>query len=200
MTLRTAAAGVFAASLFSPVVHAGPAAAAQPEDAALYEETPASQDLGVDPDSPANCAQRNGAVFFGPVGTGRGCVVPEGRPIVMVYLGWSCSTAEGNGRTFHELRRCAERSWRDELGDVRIRQTVDGSLVHRPRRWTVSTPDMWVDLPRNNVWGVRPGWTRSVGRAIVHVLRPPRAGDHVVRVRMIEDGKRTVLKYAFTVQ
>jgi hypothetical protein len=163
MTLRTAAAGAFATSLVSLLVHAGPAVGAQ--DATLYgpsatkpagasyrawaarafvwfQETPASQDLGVDPDSPANCAQQHGVAFFGPVGTGRACVVPEGRPIVMVYLGWSCSTAEGNGRTFRELRRCAERSWRNELGDVRIRQTVDGSLVHHPRRWTVSTPDV----------------------------------------------------------
>jgi hypothetical protein len=59
---------------------------------------------------------------------------------------------------------------------------------------------MWVDLPRNNVWGVRPGWTRSVGRAIVHVRRPPSVGDHVVRVRLLEDKKKTVLKYTFTVQ
>ena len=224
MNFRTVAARVAVAVFLGSSVSAGPATAApDPDDARLYgpgstspagaslqtwatrmftwfQETPAHQRLGVDPGSPANCVPRHGAVVFGPVGTDDTCLVPAGRPIVVVYLGWSCSTAEGNGRTFLELRRCAERNWRTELGDIRIRQVVDGNLVGEPRRWTVSTGDMWVDLPRHNVWGVRPGWTRSVGRAIVHVLKPPPVGSHLVRVRLLEDGKKTVLRYPFTVQ
>ena len=223
MDLRTSAAGVLAACLFATVGPAGAAAAAPaPGDAELYppgaaspggasyetwgsrvftwlQEIPKGRNPGIDADSPRNCETRSGAVLLGPIGTGDGCVVPAGRPVVLAYLGWSCSTAEGGGRTFAELRRCAERAWRSELGDVRIKQVVDGDRVHRPRRWTVTSHDMWVDLPRNNIWDVRPGWTRSVGRGIFHVLKPPAPGDHVVRVVLLEDGEKTVLRYPFTV-
>ena len=64
----------------------------------------------------------------------------------------------------------------------------------------MTSHDIWVDLPRNNVWGVRPGWTRSVGTGIVQVLRPPSVGEHLIRVRLVEDGKTTLLRYPFTVQ
>ena len=225
MALRTSAAGILAACLLGTLGTLGSAgtASAAPADAELYapaaatpggasyrtwatrvftwlQEVPKGRNPGVDADSPHNCDTRFGAVLLGPIGTGDGCVVPAGRPVVLAYLGWSCSTAEGGGRTFAELRRCAERAWRGELGDVGITMVVDGNRVREPRRWTVSSHDMWVDLPRHNVWDVRPGWTRSVGRGIFHVLKPPVAGEHVVRVVLVEDGERTVLRYPFTVQ
>ena len=158
MLLRTSVAGVLAACLLGPLALSGPATAAPaPGDAVLhgpgaprpggeslrtwstrnyqwFQEVPGPLDLGTDPDSPANCDVRRGAVFFGPAGTGDDCVVPVGAPIVLAYLGWSCSTAEGNGRTFGELRRCSQEAWRTELGDVRITQVIDGDVVRRPRR------------------------------------------------------------------
>lgn len=224
MSLQSLAAGVLAAVLLVVLAPAGPAAAApDPDDAQLFgpsaskpggashrtwatrsfvwfQETPAAQDLSTDPASPANCTPRHGVVYFDSVGTAETCVVPAGRPIVVAYLGWSCSTAEGNGDTFAQLRRCAQHSWRTEFGDVRIKQTIDGNQVRQPRRWTVTTHNMWVDLPRNNVWGVRPGWTRSVGTAIMQVIKPPTIGEHLMRVRLTENGKTSVLRYPFTVQ
>jgi hypothetical protein len=165
-----------------------------------FQEVPAGKKLGTDPASRANCKMRNGVVFFGPVGTTKDCVVPAGSAIVVAYLGWSCSTAEGNGKSFRALRECAHHNWRAELSDVRVRQVLDGNVVQAPRRWAVDSNNMVVDLPRNNVWGVEPGPTRSVGYGIIHLIKAPAVGDHWMRVRLVEDGKVTVLRYPFSVR
>lgn len=224
MALRTMAlsiAAVLLSALISPAAPVGAAPAG--EDAQLYgplaskpagstyrtwttrtfrwfQEVPAGKELGTDPASRANCRMRHGVVYFGPMGTTRDCVVPAGSAILVAYLGWSCSTAEGNGERFRVLRECARHNWRAELSDVRIRQVLDGNVVPVPRRWAVESHNMVVDLPRNNVWGVESGPTRSVGYGITHLIKAPSVGEHWMRVRLVEDGKVTVLRYPFTVQ
>lgn len=164
-----------------------------------FQQIPTSRNPGVHPNSPRNCETRYGAVFMGPTGTGRGCVIDADRPVLLSFLGWSCSTAEGHGRSWRKLRRCVRDSFEAELTDVQVRLRLDGRLVRDPGRWTFGTTRRVARLPEDNVWGAPAGPTRFTGKGLLFMLRPFLPGQHVVRARLEEDGEVTVLRYRFTV-
>lgn len=165
-----------------------------------YQEIPVPRNPAVHPNSENNCERRYHVVIMGPSGTGRGCDVPVGRAVMFSYLGWSCSTAEGNGRTWHQLRKCVRQSFDQELTDIRIRMRLDGRLVDDPWRWTVGSGRRVAVLPKKNIWGVEAGPTRFLGKALMFMLRPMKQGDHVMRVRMKEDGEVSVVRFPFSVR
>ena len=152
-------------------------------------------------DSPSNCEVHGHVVFMGPVGAA-GCTIPEGKAVaIQPYIQWECSTAEGFGETYAELRTCAvqhfRRDWSREKVSLHVR--VDGKRLERPRRWTFTSQGRVVDLPKNNIWGAPPGPTKSIMRGVFYLLKPLAAGDHNVRVRL-DFGKRSDLYlYTFTV-
>ena len=153
-------------------------------------------------DSPSNCAVHGRAVFMGPIGAA-GCTVPEGKTVaIQTILAWECSTAEGLGETYGELRRCAVHNFRRDVGraKVSLHVRVDGKRLERPRRWTFTSQGRVVDLPKNNIWGAPPGPTKSITRGVFYLLKPLAPGDHNVFVRL-DAGKRSeeTYWYKFTV-
>jgi hypothetical protein len=144
-------------------------------------EIPTPENPWTDPLSPENCAiQPRNVVFLG--GFGADCTVPEGAAIAFTpALGfWECSTAEGLGETFAELRQCARGNFaRDLSSDVyHQRIVIDGQRLRHQRRWVVITPGEIIDFPTDNFWGAVPGPSKSVTKGFMFVLRPLREGVH----------------------
>jgi hypothetical protein len=153
------------------------------------------------PDSASNCDVHGPAVFMGPLGAA-GCTIPAGKAVaIQPYLQWECSTAEGLGETYRELRKCAvqrfRRDWSRE--EVTLRVRVDGKRLEQPRRWTFTSQGRVVDLPKNNIWGAPPGPTKSIMRGVFYLLRPLAEGDHYVRVRLDFGQRFDIYRYRFTV-
>jgi hypothetical protein len=172
--------------LFSP--HSQPFGRAYAEWFAEYQEwlneIPTPMNPVTDPTSPENCDVEDGRVTF--VVAGADCRVPEHKAVAFSDAFWECSTAEGLGDSYPELRACAVDNFaadfnRDVL-EFSIR--VDGQTIRRPRRWTVLTPipsDL-IDFPKDNIWGAEPGPSKSVTKGFFYILRPLPEGAHTITV------------------
>jgi hypothetical protein len=150
-----------------------------------FIEIPTPSNPAVDPASPENCELEDGSiVFLGP--SGANCRIPKGKAVAFSPAGWECSTAEGLGRTYAKLRRCAIENWAEQFGpavlDVSIR--IDGRILRHPRRWTHLTPvpsDL-IDFPEENLFGGTPGPSKSVTKGLFYILRPLSPGTHNITV------------------
>jgi hypothetical protein len=163
-----------------------------------FQEIPFNKNPAVNPDSKRNCEVHFKVTMFGPTGTGEGCTVRAGSPVLLSFMGYTCSTAEGNGRTFPELRRCAINNFKTYLGSTKVKLYVDGQLVTDPRRWTFVSAEKVVNFPDKNIWNAPGGPTRSMGKGVYFMLKAPAAGEHLIRGEM-KDGKYVqVIKYPFT--
>ena len=151
----------------------------------------------VDPLSPRNCeVQPGGDVVF--VGSfGADCALPEGAAIVIGTASWECSTAEGLGDTFAELRQCARESFERDFGPEQFHQRllIDGEHLRYTRRWITTTPGEIIDFPKNNIWDAKPGPSKSVSEGFLFILRPLREGTHriVAKVTSSTIGDFTVV-------
>lgn len=148
------------------------------------QEIPVPSNPIVDPNSPRNCESHGRVVFASPTGTGDGCTIPEGKGFAFSPAGFECSTAEGNGETFRELRRCAVEGFAATAGPDVLRLTVriDGKKVEHPRRWIVVTPGEIVNLPDENIWGAPGGLTKSRTKGFFFIIKPLDEGRHLIRV------------------
>jgi len=162
-------------------------------------EFPTPVNPALHPENERNCEPRHGIVFVMAWGTKAGCEVPAQRLVLFSPLGWSCSTAEGNGHAWKTLRRCARTNFRKELTDIKLQVFLDGQAVANPWRWTFDGSRGVVTYPKKAVWGVPPGKSRVVGKGLYYMLQPMEPGKHVIRVRMLEDGKVTRIKFGLTV-
>ncbi len=139
----------------------------------------------VDPASPENCApQGRHVVFLGP--NGADCRIPSGRSVAFTVVFWECSTAEGLGETFAELRRCAKENWHNDFNAevFKLRMSIDGRPLPKWHRWIYVTPGEIIDFPEENLWGAPPGPSKSVTKSPFWMLRPLRAGDHLISVHV----------------
>jgi hypothetical protein len=148
-----------------------------------YMEIPAPGNPAFDPNSPHKCDLEDGKVIF--VGFATHCKIPEHKAVAFDAGFWECSTAEGHGDTYAELRRCAvenfERDFNPDVHQFKI--WIDGKLLRNPRRWTTLTPipsDI-INLPEDNVWDAEPGPTKSVTKGFWYILRPLSEGTHTIR-------------------
>ena len=118
------------------------------------------------PSSTSNCDVHGPAVFMGPFGA-EGCTIPEGKAVAFQpYLQWECSTAEGFGKSYRELRMCAVQKFARDFGrdKVSVHVRVDGKRLEQPRRWTVTSHGRVVDLPKNTHLG-HATWSYQVHHA-----------------------------------
>jgi hypothetical protein len=135
--------------------------------------------------TPKTCrTDQEGGVWFVPVAPGT-CHVPEGKAILLSPAGWECSTAEGLGETYQELRRCARNNWKRDFGrDVlKVRIHIDGRLVRTIRAYTFLTEGEVIDFPAQNLFDAQPGPSKSVTKGIFFMLRPLSRGVHTLRVQ-----------------
>ena len=150
-----------------------------------FEEIPLDENPLAHPDSPRNCELQPGnTVFVG--ASGADCAIPSGAWIGLSTYYWECSTAEGLGDTYRELRRCAEDNFSRDFGSA-VSHTIlkiDGAKVRHPRRWTFTTPGEIIDFPENNLWGADPGPTKSVTEGTMYLVRPLGDGTHHIRLHV----------------
>jgi hypothetical protein len=147
-------------------------------------EIPTPENPLHDPASPLNCALQPGnVVFLG--GAGADCTILEGAAIAFTpaLAFWECSTGEGLGETFAELRQCARNNFARDLGPDVYHQRIwiDGHLLKHQRRWVTVSPGEIIDFPQDNIWGAAPGPSKSVTKGFMFVLRPLHEGRHRIR-------------------
>ncbi len=161
-----------------------------------WNSIPTPVNPAIDPEAPRNCASRGPVVFGGPFGSGDGCRARAGQAFAFGGPGWECSTAEGLGDTFHELRTCAIENYDIDFAPPAFRTTlrIDGELVRQPRRWTFVTPGEIIDFPEDNIWGAVPGPSKSVSKGVFYIVRPMAVGRHRIVMRVFIEGE-----YAFAV-
>jgi hypothetical protein len=137
---------------------------------------------------PENCARLNvgRVLFLGP--NGGTCTIPANKAVLISPSGWECSTAEGLGDTYAELRRCAVENFRRDFGrDVfRLDITVDGRPIGHERAFHFLTPNSVIDFPRNNLFGARPGPSKAVTMLFAYMLKPFPPGTHTIRVHVVD--------------
>jgi hypothetical protein len=146
------------------------------------QEIPAPKNPVFHPASSRNCEVRGRVVFMGPFGTGnRVCEVPPGKVIALNHsVIYECSTAEGNGRTYRKLRRCAVSQFEKNFARARVGIRIDGERLQQPRAWTFTSMGTVVDFPRNNIWGTQAGPSKSVTRGVLFLIKPLDTGRHVI--------------------
>ena len=153
-------------------------------------EIPTPVNPNVDPLSPENCAlQADPIVFLG--GAGADCTVPSGASLAFTpFLAfWECSTAEGLGETFRELRMCARNNFATDL-DLDVyhqRIFIDGQELRHQRRWVTMTPGEIIDFPEDNIWGAVPGPSKSVTKGFMFLLKPLGPGNHRIEWTLHHD-------------
>lgn len=149
-------------------------------------EIPAPENPLVDPLTARNCEVQPGGdiTFLG--GAGADCSVPAGTALAFSpALGfWECSTAEGLGETWQELRTCARENFAFDLDPAKYHQKlrIDGDRLVHQRRWVSHTPGEIIDFPEDNLWGAEPGPSRSITKGFLFILEPLDAGEHRIVV------------------
>ncbi len=130
-------------------------------------------------------------MFGGPFGSGDACTARAGQAFVFGGPGWECSTAEGLGDTFQELRACAVDNFAIDFGPPGFRVTVrvDGRLVRAPWKWVFVSQGRIIDFPEDNIWGAVPGPSKSVSKGYLFILRPLDTGHHRIVMRIFVDGE-----------
>src|SRR5215218_9666931 len=107
----------------------------------------------------------------------RSCTVPAGTSLLVPLISAECSTAEGDGDTPAELRRCA-RGIADQFTDLSL--TIDGRSVTDLRRLRVRSPVFCFTAVEDNVFDIPAGATRSVADGYWALIRPLSPGTHTV--------------------
>jgi hypothetical protein len=129
----------------------------------------------------ANCAQgQGGTVWFlaGTFGGGaeRTCTIPAGKSIFFPIFNNECSYAEyPQYKTEQELKACAT----GQIDKVtNLDATVDGTKIPDLQKYRAMSSPYDLTLVNNNVFGVKPGTTRSVSDGFWIMLQPLSAGKH----------------------
>ncbi len=145
------------------------------------QEIPLDENPLVEPGQDADCALQEDKVVF--LVQGPTCHVPEGASVAFDLGWWECSTAEGLGETFSELRQCAKENFKKDLNPdlYSLELRIDGEKIRNPRRFTYVTPGEVVDFPKENLWDAEPGPSKSVTKGFFYMLRPLSEGRYVIR-------------------
>jgi hypothetical protein len=129
------------------------------------------------------CDLGSGRVLF-LAGTGggaatRSCPVPKGRSLLVPLINVECSTVEGNGSTYRELRRCVE-DIADDFTAVNL--TIDGVAVRHLERFRVQSGLFYFTSVEGNFLGIPAsgGPTKSVSDGYWAQVGPLRPGRHTV--------------------
>jgi hypothetical protein len=140
--------------------------------------------------SGAHCAVgQSGPVWFfiGFIHSGtlvRTCTLPAGKALLLNLSGGECSTAEGNGKTFEALRKCA-RNYNPPTTEVDA--TVDEAHLTNLTRYRFATPLYRFAYPAGNILGVHgSGTSQSVEDGIFVMLAPLAAGRHTVVTHIVD--------------
>jgi len=125
--------------------------------------------------------------------------VSSQQSILIPLINVECSTAEKNGDTPAELRKCAT-GFADQFTDLSL--TIDGTPVVDLAKFRVSSPVFTFTAAIGNVFGIPPGTTRSVADGYWVLMRPLPPGSHTISFGgAFPPGKFTpAVTYTLTVQ
>ena len=129
----------------------------------------------------------------------RSCTVSSRQSILIPLINVECSTAEDNGDTPAELRKCAT-NFADQFTDLSL--VIDGTPVADLTKFRVSSPVFTFTAAIGNVFGIPPGTTRSVADGYWVLIRPLPPGTHTISFGgAFPPGKFTpAVTYTLTVQ
>ncbi|MGS0683689.1 hypothetical protein ACVBEQ_00815 [Nakamurella sp. GG22] len=108
----------------------------------------------------------------------RHCTVPAGKSLLIPMINIECSTVEGNGTEYWELRQCAQ-GIADDFDDQFL--IIDGVRVGNVGRFRVQTGLFTFSVTEGNIFGVpATAATNSVSDGYWAVIAPLCAGHHKV--------------------
>jgi hypothetical protein len=142
---------------------------------------------------PANpCATvvgpRGEALVMGPTGETNACTVSRGTQLVIFGLGSACSDVEPP--PFFAADEAAQRACAvalDHAFVTELRVTVDGrrSVEIRSERFEVVSPQMTVQLPEDNVFGIPAQTATLVAHAWMAQIPALHTGQHTISVEAV---------------
>ena len=150
-------------------------------------EIPQPQNPAVDLDGKyCNMSQNDPNVWYitGTFGgkADRKCEIPFGKAIFFGH-GYECSTAETpNLKTNDELLNCAREELKTLVDPSMFAATLDGKPLTNLISYKAISPPFEVNLPENNIWGVRGGNTSAAADTYFIFLEPLERGNHTFAV------------------
>ena len=150
-------------------------------------EIPQPQNPAVDLDGKyCNMGQNDPNVWYitGTFGgkADRKCEIPFGKAIFFGH-GYECSTAETpNLKTNDELLNCAREELKTLVDPSMFAATLDGKPLTNLTSYKAISPPFEVNLPENNIWGVRGGNTSAAADTYFIFLKPLERGNHTFAV------------------
>lgn len=108
------------------------------------------------------------------------CEVPAGKAIFIPIINGEGSTIEGNGETEDELRATA--NYYMDCVTV-IEATVDGKPLNKLKNYRVESGLFKFRLPKDNILGLKPGFSKSVADGYWIMLEPLSKGEHEIYIR-----------------
>jgi len=109
-----------------------------------------------DPDALGRCDVGTGKIVFlagttgvepGQPGPTRTCTTDKAKTFLVPLINVECSTVEGNGTTFEELRRCAAEDFADHFTDLKL--VIDGKAVGNLNSLRVQAESTFTPVPGN---------------------------------------------------
>jgi hypothetical protein len=110
----------------------------------------------------------------------RVCTIPATKAILIPLLNTECSTAEDPSLTTEEALRDCARNNAPGRGQVVLRASVDGQEISDLEKYWAESSLFSVDLPENNIWGVKAGPTQEVAAGYYVMLKPLSPGTHIL--------------------
>jgi hypothetical protein len=107
----------------------------------------------------------------------RSCTISSQQSILVPLINVECSTAEEDGETPAELRKCA-RDIADQFTDLSL--VIDGTPVADLTTFRVGSPVFTFTAAAGNVFGIPAGTTRSVADGYWVLIRPLAPGTHTI--------------------
>jgi hypothetical protein len=99
----------------------------------------------------ARCDVGTGQIVFLAGTTGgsanRSCTTNKAKSFLVPLINVECSTVEGNGTTFEELRRCAAEDYADHFTDLKL--VIDGQAVGNVNSLRVRAQSTFTPVPGN---------------------------------------------------
>ncbi|MBV9176460.1 MAG: hypothetical protein JO297_05430 [Nitrososphaeraceae archaeon] len=149
-----------------------------------------------------NCAQnQHGPVWFlaGTFGGSatRKCNIPLGKAILFPIIEKECSFAEDNDLKIETDLISRTTKFMNSVTHLEL--SIDGITLQNLNKYRVQTPVFDLMFPRNNVYGVKEGKTRSTCNGFWIFLGPPTVGDHKIYFRGADRDFNTEVTYYLVV-
>lgn len=112
----------------------------------------------------------------------RKCEIPFGKAIFFGH-GYECSTAETpNLNSYGELLNCASEELKTLVDPRMFAATLDGKPLTNLTSYKAISPPFEVNLPEDNIWGVKGGLTAAAADTYFIFIKPLERGNHTFAV------------------